>query len=172
MDRKKLHTSSLEELYGPISCDIIRQDNEIRIVHLRDKMDVSRTVGVVRFYNTDHKPIKLVHQRILAGGLLGKTLQQSEIKYNKETIGAVPVRLPRWIINNFCTKEEHSIAIISMINIDTSYDGPLLYTRIIEVLPPDLSSEYELDIMRKQDVDHNILPLFEVADLKIENIIV
>lgn len=172
MNRKKLHTSSLEELYGPISCEIIRQDSKIRIVHLRDKMDVSRTVGVVRFYNTDHKSIKTVHKSILAGGLLGKTLQQSKIHYKKETIGKVPVKLPPWIINNFSTKEEHSVAVISMINIDTPSDGPLLYTRIIEVLPPDLSSGYEHDIMPKPDVDDNILPLFELADLKIENIIV
>ena len=172
MDSKKLHTTSLEKLYGPISCDIIRQDNEIRIVHLRDKKDVSRTVGVVRFYNTDHKPIKTVHQAILAGGLLGKTLKQSKILYNKKNIGAVPVKLPDWIIDNFPTKEEHSVALISLIYIDTSFNGPLLYTRIIEVLPPELSRGYEQNIIQKQDIDYDILPLFELADLKIENIIV
>ncbi|WP_297694421.1 hypothetical protein [uncultured Eudoraea sp.] len=172
MNSKKLHTTSLENLYGPISCDIIRQDNEIRIVHLRDKKNVSRTVGVVRFYNTDHKTIKTVHKTILSGELLGKTLKQSRIHYNKETIGAVTVRLPDWIIDNFPTKEEHSVAVISFINIDTSFNGPLLYTRIIEVLPPDLSTGYENDIIQKQDIDNDILPLFELADLTIENIIV
>lgn len=172
MDKKKLHTTSLENLYGSISCDIIRQDNDIRIVHLRDKNNVSRTVGVVRFYNTDHKPIKTVHKTILAGGLLGKTLKQSKIHYSKETIGAVTVRLPDWIIDNFPTKEEHSIALISIINIDTSFNGQLLYTRIIEVLPPDLGTGYEQYIIQKQDIDSDVLPLFELADLKIENIIV
>jgi hypothetical protein len=172
MDTNTLHTSTLEKLYGPVECEIIRQDDKIRVVHLRDKKGISRTVGVVRFYNTDHKPIKAVHQTILEGGLLGKTLQQSKIDYNKETIGAVPVRLPDWIINDFRTKEEHSVAVISIINIDTSLDGPLLYTRIIEVLPPDLSSGYEHVIIQKQDIDHDILSLLELADLKIENIIV
>lgn len=172
MNSKRLHTAALEELYGPISCEIIHQDNEIRIVHLRDNKDVSRTVGVVRFYNTDNIHIKTVHQTILAGGLLGKTLQQSKIHYTKETIGVVPVRLPHWIINNFRTKEENSVAVISIININISFDGPLLYTRIIEVLPPDLSSGYERNIIRKQDIEHDIIPLFELADLKIENIIV
>ena len=172
MSSRKLHTASLEELYGPISCEIIRQDNEIRIVHLRDNNDVSRTVGVVRFYNTDHKPIKAVHQTILAGGLLGKTLQQSKVNYEKHTVGVVPVLLPDWIKNSFRTNEEHSVAVISMINIDTSSTESLLYTGIIEVLPPDLSSGYDLDIIGKQDIDHDMLPLFELADLKIKNIIV
>jgi hypothetical protein len=171
MNSKRLHTASLEELYGPISCEIIRQDNEIRIVHLRDKKDVSRTVGVVRFYNTDHKPIKAVHQTILAGGLLGKTLQQSKVHYEKHIVGVVPVILPDWIQNNFRTNEEHSVAVISMINIDSSSGSPLRYTAIIEVLPPDLSSGYEQNIIRKQDIEHDILPLFELADLNIENII-
>lgn len=172
MNSKKLHTAALEKLFGPISCEIIRQDSEIRIVHLRDKKDVSRTVGVVRFYNTDHKPIKEVHQTILAGGLLGKTLQQSKVHYEKQTVGVVPVILPDWIKNDFRTDQEHSVAVISMINIDTISGSPLRYTGIIEVLPPDLSAGYDLDIMDKQDIDHDMLPLFELADLKIKNIIV
>jgi hypothetical protein len=171
MDIKNLHTSTLEKLYGPISCEIIRQDDEIRIVHLRDKKDISRTVGVVRFYNTDHKPINTVHKTILAGGLLGKTLQQSKIGYNKEIIGAVPVKLPDWIKNDFITDEEHSIALISTIKVHTSSGGPLLYTVIIEVLPPDLSYGHVHETIRKQDIDDDILPLFEMADLIIENII-
>lgn len=171
MNTTNLHTSTLEKLYGPISCEIIRQDNEIRIVHLRDKKDISRTVGVVRFYNTDHHPLKAVHKTILAGGLLGKTLQQYKIDYKKEIIGAVPVRLPDWIKTEFITDDEHSMALISKIIVPVSSVKPMLYTVIIEVLPPDLSSGHVQDIIRKQDIDHDILPLFELADLIIENII-
>lgn len=171
MDTNTLHTTTLEKLYGPVECEIIRQDDKIRIVHLKDKKGVSRTVGVVKFYNTDHHPIKSVHKTIQAGGLLGKTLQQSKIDYKKEIIGAVPVRLPDWIKNDFITDEEHSMALISKIKVPDSSGKPLLYTVIIEVLPPNLSSGHVQDIIRKQDIDHDILPLFELADLIIENII-
>ena len=128
MDTNTLHTSTLEKLYGPVECEIIRQDDKIRIVHLKDKKGVSRTVGVVKFFNTDHNPIKSVHQTIQEGGLLGKTLQKSKIDYKKEIIGAVPVRLPDWIKNDFITDEEHSMALISKIKVRDSSGKPLLYT--------------------------------------------
>jgi len=171
MDTNTLHTSTLEKLYGPVECEIIRQDDKIRVVHLKDKKGVSRTVGVVKFFNTDHKPIEAVHKRILEGGLLGKTLQKFKIDYKKEIIGALPVRLPDWIKNDFLIDEEHSIALISNINIKISSGEQLLYTKIIEVLPPELSSGHVHDGIRKQDIDKDLLPLFDSVDLIIENII-
>jgi len=172
METKTLHTSALEKLYGPIECEIIRQDDKIRVVHLKDKKGVSRTVGVVRFYNTDHKHIKAVHRLILAGGLLGKTLQQAKIHFKKEIIGTLPVRLPDWIKNDFMTDEEHSIALISIIKIKISSSEQLLYTKIIEVLPPEFSPGDVYDTIRKQDIDEDLLPLFDSIDLIIENIII
>lgn len=171
MNTKNLHTAKLEKLYGPVECEIISQDHKIRIVHLKDKQGISRTVGVVRFYNTDHKPIKAVHRSILAGGLLGKSLQQSKIDYQKEVIGALPVSLPDWIKNDFKTEEERSLGLISIIKLKTSSGGQLLYTEILEVLPPELSSAYVQDIVQKKDIDKDLLPLFESVDLVIENII-
>ena len=171
MDTNTLHTSTLEKLYGPVECEIIRQDDKIRIVHLKDKKGVSRTVGVVRFYNTDHQPISAVHRRILDGGLLGKTLQQSKIDYKKKIIGKLPVRLPDWIKKDFLTDEEHSIALISIIMIKISSGDQFLYTKIIEVLPPELSYGHVYDIIQKPDIDEDLLPLFESVDLIIENII-
>ncbi len=172
MESKTLHTSALEKLYGPIECEIIRQDDKIRVVHLKDKKGVSRTVGVVRFYNTDHKPIKAVHRLILAGGLLGKTLQQCKIDYKKEIIGTLPVRLPDWIKNDFITEEEHSIARISTIKVNSPTGELLLYTKIIEVLPPEFSTGHVHDTIRKQDIDEDLLPLFDSIDLIIENLII
>lgn len=171
MDTNALHTSTLEKLYGPVECEIIRQDDKIRVVHLKDKKGISRTVGVVRFYNTDHKPIEAVHRSILAGGLLGKTLQKFKIDYKKEIIGALPVRLPDWIKNDFLTDEEHSIALISNIKIEISSGEQLLYTKIVEILPPELSYEHKHDIIQKEDIDEDLLPLFDSVDLIIENII-
>lgn len=171
MDVNTLHTSTLEKLYGPIACEIIRQDDKLRIVHLMDKKGISRTVGVVRFYNTDHKPIEAVHKCILEGGLLGKTLQKFKIDYRKDIIGALPVRLPDWIQKDFLIKEEHSIAMISHIKLEVSSGEQLLYTKIIEVLPPELSAEVVHELIQIHDIDKDLLPLFESVDLLIENII-
>jgi len=171
MNTNSLHTSTLEKLYGPVECEIIRQDDNIRIVHLKDKKGASRTVAVVRFYNTDHKRIEAVHKSILEGGLLGKTLQKFKIDYKKENFGALPVKLPDWIKNDFLTDEDHSIALISNIQIEISSGEQFLYTKIIEVLPPELSYGHVYDSLQKQDIDQDLLPLFESVDLIIENII-
>ena len=77
MNLENLHTSTLEKLFGSIDLRIIRQDDDVRIVQLIDKNGISRTLGVVKFFNIDNDLLAEVHKRILDGGLLGKTLFDS-----------------------------------------------------------------------------------------------
>ena len=115
MDYESLHTCALEKLFGPIEGQIIRQDENIRIVHLRDEKGNSRTLGVVRFLNVDSKSLQDAHSKILAGGLLGKTLHESDIDFDKEIISAFHVKLPDWLKKDFNTQQGSSLALFSKI---------------------------------------------------------
>lgn len=72
MNYENLHTYSLEKLFGVIRLEIIKQDDTIRMIKLIDNAGITRTLGVVRFFNVNL--LAEVHTKILSGQLLGKTL--------------------------------------------------------------------------------------------------
>ena len=72
MNYENLHTNSLEKLFGVIRLEIIKQDDTIRMIKLIDNAGITRTLGVVRFFNVNL--LAEVHTKILSGQLLGKTL--------------------------------------------------------------------------------------------------
>ena len=49
MNYENLHSSVLERLFGSISLEIIKQDENIRIIKLVDKKNITRTIGIVKF---------------------------------------------------------------------------------------------------------------------------
>jgi hypothetical protein len=69
---------------------------------------ITRTLGIVRFFNVNL--LTVVHNKILSGPLLGKTLYDSNIDFDKEFIGSVKVNLPEGLRNDF--KSEHDNGLI------------------------------------------------------------
>jgi hypothetical protein len=135
----KLHTALLEKLFGPIQLKISKQENELRIVHLYDSKHISRTLGVVRFKNDTHPIINEAHSRILGGALLGKTLTALNIPYQKSTIFGQAVTLPAWLIRDFDTTQNTTMAIYSQISIqDSSSNEAFVYADLFEIIPPDI----------------------------------
>jgi glycerol-3-phosphate responsive antiterminator len=63
MDLERLHSSSLEKLYGEIKGDIIKQDEHFRIVPLKDHQSMTRTSGLVRFFDVDQVALKIAPSR-------------------------------------------------------------------------------------------------------------
>ena len=167
MDYQKLHTYTLEQSFGPMKGHIIRQDDKIRIIHLKDKKGVSKTLAVVRFLNVKNKALKLVHEKIQTGSLLGKTLYDSDIDFDKEFLGTIHVKLPDWLMKEFNTQQNSSVVQYSRIIV---CDGSLLnenfiYSELIEIVPPELK---DLFINKKKlitIVDENLLSLLKEVDL-------
>lgn len=144
MNETNLHSSRLERLVGKISCELISQEGEIRKVHLLDSKGISKTLGIVKFYEVQGAELQNAHRRIVSGELLGKTLFDANIDFKKTYQGHVPVVLPEWLQNDFDTGESSSIALCSKIYIN-SHNGQehnVLYANIIEVIPPTLLMDF------------------------------
>ncbi len=139
MNGIKLHTALLEELFGPIRLRILRQEDPLRMVHLLDKDQVSRTMGIVHFRNTDHPLIKAAHACILGGALLGKTLLDREIPYSKDTLFQIKVCLPAWVSQDFKSDRDITVANYSRITVEDHSNGThFLYADLFEIIPPEI----------------------------------
>ena len=169
MDYKNLHTFTLEKIFGSIKNHIIRQNENIRIVHLQDKKGVSRTLGIVKFLNVDSDLLIGVHEKILTGELLGKTLFDSNIDFDKEFIGTFKVKLPKWLMEDFNTEQDSSFAIFSKISIYTNRlsNDKFLYSELIEIIPPELKDVFVDKTKSLYKIDENILSLFKAVDIKV-----
>ena len=169
MNFENLHTSTLEKLFGSIDLRIIRQDDDVRIVQLNDKKGISRTLGVVKFFNVDNDLLVEVHKRILDGGLLGKTLFDSNVDFDKEFIGTLQVKLPKWLKEDFKTEQDSCFAIFSKISINTNIisKDKILYSELIEIIPPELTTMFVDKTKQLNNLSLNVLSLFKSANLEV-----
>jgi hypothetical protein len=167
MNYKKLHTYILENKFGHIDGKIIKQDNNIRIIHLQDKKGISRTLGVVRFLNTDNRILEIAHNRIVNGELLGKTLQEFEIDFKKEFIGSLKVKLPDWLKKDFNEEQNNGLAFFSRIFVrdDSMLEGKFLYSELIEIIPQDLEFLFNDKTEPLSQIDNNLILLLNEAGL-------
>lgn len=169
MNYEDLHTSTLEKIFGSIDLNIIRQDENIRIIHLNDKSGISRTLGIVRFLNIRGQSLKEAHNKILEGGLLGKTLYNFDINFNKEFIGSLQIKLPNWLKKDFKTEEDKCFGFFSKISVQTSplSNNKFLYSELIEIIPPELTNVFIDKIKPLKEIDENLLSLIREADLEV-----
>lgn len=169
MNFENLHTSTLEKLFGYIDLKIIRQDEDVRIVQLNDEKGISRTLGIVKFFNIDNDLLVEVHEKILEGGLLGKTLFDYNIDFDKKLIGTLQVKLPKWLKKDFDTDQDSSFAIISKISIcnDSLSNDKILYSELIEIIPPELTDVFVDKTKQLDNISLNVLSLFKSANLEV-----
>ena len=168
MKYEHLHTYTLEKLFGAIKLYVLRQDDHFRIIELVDENGISRTLGVVKFFNLESESLKEAHDKILSGSLLGKTLYDSNIDFNKEFIGSLEVKLPMWIKEDF--KSEHGIGIAFYSKIFVLNDDRFsLYSEVIELIPLELKDKFIDKIRPANQVDKTFLSLLDAAELEINN---
>ena len=164
----KLHTALLENLFGPIRLHVLKQEGALRMVHLFDENDISRTLGVVRFRNTTHPLIQEAHARILKGELLGKTLLAFDIPYTKTGICQYKVELPEWIRKDFMSDQKNTGANYSLITVEDQAQGKsFTYAELFEIIPPQI-----LDLVPQPQNGHrpndaDCTDLLGYADIKI-----
>jgi hypothetical protein len=171
MDLERLHSSTLEKLFGEIEGDIIKQDEHFRIVRLKDHQNMTRTLGVVRFFEVDHAALKIAHPKILAGGMLGKTLFDASVAFDKEPIGSFLVILPQWAKKEFKTQNDLSLVIYSKILVQgsASLTDNFVYAELIEIIPPCLTHEFANKTGPLHIIGDDLLRLVNAVDLIIIN---
>lgn len=169
MKYKNLHTFSLEEIFGSIKNQIIKQNDTVRMVHLMDENNISRTLGVVRFLNSNEVFLKDVHQKILSGDMLGKTLFEANIDFDKEFLGAINVELPNWLKKDFNTDQDKSLAFFSkiIINSNLANGDDYIYSELIEVIPPEIMDSFPDKTKQFQGINSSVRTLLKAADLKV-----
>lgn len=169
MKYKNLHTFSLEEIFGSIKNQIIKQNDSVRMVHLMDKKNISRTLGVVRFLNSNEVFLKDVHQKIVSGDMLGKTLFEANIDFDKEFLGAIHVELPDWLKTDFNTEQDKSLAFFSKIIIKSNLANgeDYVYSELIEVIPPEIIDSFSAKTKQFSGINGTVSILLKAADLKV-----
>lgn len=169
MNIKNLHTQALEQLFGPISLHILKQNESIRIVELRDKHKLNRTFAIVKFLNIKGKVLIEAHDKIVKGELLGKTLCDYKIDFDREFIGSVKVKLPEWLKNDFKTNEDEGYGFISNIwvNDDSVEPNRFVFSKIIEVIPNELKQEFIHNIKPLKHLDLKILGMLDEAKIEV-----
>ena len=164
---QKLHTYTLEKLFGTIHNQVIKQNNTIRMVHLMDSNEISRTLGVVKFEKVNDD-ILVPHNKIRNGAMLGKTLLEFNVDFDKQFIGTIDVELPEWLKNDFNTREKHSKAFLSRILIKTKETvEDTTYAELIEVIPPEIIHEFNEKIKQQISLEPNWQSLIKDAGLKV-----
>jgi hypothetical protein len=167
MNNKKLHTYTLEKEFGHIGGQIIKQNKHIRIIHLKDNKEISRTLAIVRFLNTDKNVIKVAHSKIKEGGLLGKTFQNLKINFRKEFVGSLQVKLPEWLKTDFDTKQNTGFALFSkvLVSDDSLLHNEFMYAELIEIIPQDLETLFIDKTKTLSEIDKTFISLLKEADL-------
>lgn len=168
MNHKNLHTYALEQLFGPISLHILKQNESIRIVELKDKDKLCRTFAIVRFLNVNGEKLIEAHEKIVKGELLGKTLCDFKIDFDREFIGSVQVKLPDWLKDHFKTTKDSGFGFVSHIwvNDDSVLPNRFVFSEIIEIIPPELKKDFSHNIKPLKKVDLEFLSMFNEAKIE------
>ena len=171
MKDKNLHTHTLEKLFGPISIQIKKQNESIRIVELKDKNNICRTLAIVRFFDVHGETLKQAHDIILSGELLGKTLSRFKIDFDKKYSGSLQMTLPEWLRKDFKSTSDLGMAFFSNIWVkDESFkSGKFVFAEIIEIIPEEIKSSFKYKIKPIEKINSKVLDLFKEADIDVIN---
>ncbi|RIA08513.1 hypothetical protein OE09_0327 [Flavobacteriaceae bacterium MAR_2010_72] len=168
MNRENLHTHTLEKLFGSIKLNILKQNKTIRIVQLEDETSQVRTLAIVRFFDVKGQTLKEAYAKILKGSLLGKTLCEFNIDFNKEPIGSIQVKIPKWLQEGFKSTEESTLGFVSQIWVnDDTINTSFLFSEIIEIIPTELVDNYKHKVNPLQQVDNKIMSLLKEAKIEL-----
>ena len=169
MKYKYLHTHTLEKLFGPISIQIKKQDQTVRIVELKDKDGRCRTLAIVRFLDVHGKTLKEAYEKIISGELLGKTLIDYKIDFDKEYRGSLQIKIPKWLQNDFKSESEYGIAFLSIVWIKDVSLKPSRFTfaEIIEIIPQELKNDFIYKIHPLDKINSKVSDLFQEASIDV-----
>jgi len=171
MKQKNLHTHTLEKLFGPISIHIKKQNETIRIVELKDDKNYCRTLAIVTFIDVHGKTLTEAYKTILEGGLLGKTLLNFKIDFDKKYTGSLVIKLPDWLKQDFKSEHDFGIAFFSNIWVkDDSVDvTKFVFAKVVEIIPEELKDDFKYKINPVTNIDSQIKNLFKQAEIELLN---
>ncbi len=171
MKQKNLHTHTLEKLFGPISIHIKKQDETVRIVELKDDENYCRTLAIVRFIDVHGKALTEAYKTIIGGELLGKTLLDFKIDFDKKYTGSLDIKLPNWLKQDFKSNHDFGIAFFSNIWVqDESVEvEKFVFAEVVEIIPEELKNDFKYKINPITNINSKIKSLFDQAKIELIN---
>lgn len=133
----RLHTDVLEEKYGEIHSKILIHDNTLRLAHLVDSKEISRTFAITIFSKGWTSDIKKINQEIKKGQPIGKAFRKHEYAIRKNVLEVYKIKIPKWLQQNFHTKENYAKARLSEFYAKKKGRAPVIYGIVVEIYSPD-----------------------------------
>ncbi len=133
----RLHTDVLEEKYGPITSKVVVHNDKIRRAHLIDQKGISRTYAITFLGNKWPKEVVNINEEIRRGEPIGKAFRKYEYAIRKNVLEVYKIKLPRWLKEEFRTKENYAKARLSEFYAKKRGEKPVIYGIVVEIYSPD-----------------------------------
>lgn len=134
---EKLHTDILEERYGPIHAKVLRHDSKIRKSLLIDSKGIARTYALTFLQDWHNEEIKKINEQIKSGEAIGVAFRVKGYSIRKNVLDVFIIKLPKWLKDAFCTKEDYAKARISEFYAKKKNGQPVIYGIVTEIYTPD-----------------------------------
>ena len=160
---RRLHTDMLEEKYGPISVQVLNDDNITREVLLEDQQNIVRTYALT-IRNGEwagNNEMQEVNKDIQAGEAIGKAFKAHGFSICKNIIDVYLVYLPKWLRYAFSHSSEMAKARISEFLVKKE---ELIYNYglITEIYSPDFR-EVNINAQDREQVNLPSTILFDMG---------
>jgi hypothetical protein len=137
----RLHTDVLEAKYGPISARLIKHTTKIRMAHLVDTKNISRTFAMTFLTKSKwNRDIRKINRRIMAGEAIGKAFRKFGYSIRKNVLDVYIIDLPEWLQKEFALKVPAAKARISEFYAKREDTEPIIYGEVVEIYSPDFRS--------------------------------
>lgn len=107
MGQNRMHIDFLEKKYGDISINIIKQEHGYRLSYMVNNKNKVVTYAICRFFKDKiPKSFEKKDLKIKQGGIIGKELLSSGIKFEKRNRASVIINIPEWLKLLFRSEEK------------------------------------------------------------------
>ena len=137
----RLHTDVLEAKYGPISARLVKHTSRIRMAHLVDAKNISRTFAITFLIKSKwNRDIRKINRRIMSGEAIGKAFRKFGYAIRKNVLDVYIIDLPEWLQKEFALKVPAAKARISEFYAKRKDTEPIIYGEVVEIYSPDFRS--------------------------------
>ncbi len=147
----RLHTDVLEAKYGPISARLVKHTTKLRMAHLVDAKNISRTFAITFLTKSKwNRDIRKINRKIMAGEAIGKAFREFGYSIRKNVLEVYIIDIPEWLQKEFALDVPAAKARISEFYAKRKDTNPIIYGEVIEIYSPDFRGPAINEVDRSQ----------------------
>jgi len=136
--RDRLHTDVLQDRYGSVHVELVQQDNSVRLAHLCDENNISRTFAATLFNQKAIQGVLAsVHEQIINGKPIGVAFRESGFKIRKNVLSVFITHIPDELQERFRVIGDRAKVRVSEFITKDIHDNITVYGWVGEVYSPD-----------------------------------